>query len=131
MPRPRRTSRPSPSSWWPFRRSCPGASDRRPCRMIPFTTSLGIILHGLRMDAAATAYVSAIPFLLVALSSVVPWRFRSEAVQDDPLHHIAGDHPARPPDGCRGHGVRLGHPLPPGGPFVGRALALPIGGRAG
>jgi phosphoglycerol transferase MdoB-like AlkP superfamily enzyme len=41
---------------------------------LPFVTTLGVIWHGLRMDAAATAYVAAVPFLLVAISSFVPWR---------------------------------------------------------
>jgi phosphoglycerol transferase MdoB-like AlkP superfamily enzyme len=41
---------------------------------LPFTTILGILLHGLRMDVAATAYVAAVPFLLVLLSAVAPWR---------------------------------------------------------
>ena len=42
---------------------------------LPLTTTLRIIAHGLRMDAAATAYVAGIPFLLVTLSSLVPWRY--------------------------------------------------------
>jgi phosphoglycerol transferase MdoB-like AlkP superfamily enzyme len=42
---------------------------------LPLTTLFGIVIHGLRMDAAATAYVSALVFILVALSAVVPWRF--------------------------------------------------------
>src|SRR5580765_1806448 len=41
---------------------------------LPLLTTLGIIIHGLRMDATATAFVAAVPFLLVLLSSVVPWR---------------------------------------------------------
>jgi phosphoglycerol transferase MdoB-like AlkP superfamily enzyme len=35
----------------------------------------GAFFYGLRMDAAATAYVSALVFILVALSAMVPWRF--------------------------------------------------------
>src|SRR5437868_1941084 len=42
---------------------------------LPATTTLGVILHGLRMDAAATAYVAAIPFLLVVFSAFLPWRY--------------------------------------------------------
>jgi phosphoglycerol transferase MdoB-like AlkP superfamily enzyme len=38
-------------------------------------TVLGAFLHGLRMDAAATAYLSALVFIFTALSAVVPWRF--------------------------------------------------------
>jgi len=41
---------------------------------LPFTTTLGILLHGLRMDAAATAYLAMVPFLLVLCSTVLPWR---------------------------------------------------------
>ena len=42
---------------------------------LPFTTTLGIIIHGLRMDGAATAYIAAVPFLLVMLSSFAPWHY--------------------------------------------------------
>ena len=42
---------------------------------LPTATTVGIVLHGLRMDAAATAYLAAIPFLLVVASSFLPWRF--------------------------------------------------------
>lgn len=41
---------------------------------LPVGTTLGIIVHGLRMDATATAFVVAVPFLLVLASTVVPWR---------------------------------------------------------
>jgi len=44
-------------------------------RALSFGTILGVFVHGLRMDAAATAYLAAVPFLLVAVSAFVPWRF--------------------------------------------------------
>lgn len=42
---------------------------------LPTATTVGIVLHGLRMDAGATAYIVAVPFLLVVTSAFVPWRF--------------------------------------------------------
>ncbi|HSC20418.1 MAG TPA: sulfatase-like hydrolase/transferase [Solirubrobacterales bacterium] len=41
---------------------------------LPLSTTLGIVFYGLRMDATATAFVAAVPFLLVLASTVVPWR---------------------------------------------------------
>jgi phosphoglycerol transferase MdoB-like AlkP superfamily enzyme len=40
-----------------------------------FGTTVGIVVHGLRMDAAAAAHVIAIPIVCVLLSSYVPWRW--------------------------------------------------------
>ncbi|HET7042829.1 MAG TPA: hypothetical protein VFI13_12455, partial [Gemmatimonadales bacterium] len=42
---------------------------------LPFGTTLGILVHGLRMDAAATAYLAAVPFLLILLSTYAPWHW--------------------------------------------------------
>lgn len=42
---------------------------------LPLGTSFGILLHGLRMDAAATAYLAAVPFVLAVISTYVPWRW--------------------------------------------------------
>jgi len=48
---------------------------------LPTATAVGIILHGLRMDAAATAYLVALPFLLVVASSFIPWRHIRPAIK--------------------------------------------------
>jgi phosphoglycerol transferase MdoB-like AlkP superfamily enzyme len=42
---------------------------------LPLGTIVGIVVHGLRMDAAATAYLSAVPFLLITLSTYAPWHW--------------------------------------------------------
>ena len=42
---------------------------------LPAATTIGIILHGLRMDAAATAYLAAVPFVLILLSTYAPWHW--------------------------------------------------------
>lgn len=47
---------------------------------LPFSTLLGVFLHGLRMDAAAAAFFAAVPFLLVALSVLFPWRYLRRVV---------------------------------------------------
>ncbi|HTK55659.1 MAG TPA: sulfatase-like hydrolase/transferase, partial [Gemmatimonadales bacterium] len=42
---------------------------------LPFATTLGILFHGLRMDAAATAYIVAGPFLLLVFALERTWRW--------------------------------------------------------
>ena len=42
---------------------------------LPFATTLGIVWHGLRMDAAASAYVVAIPFMLMTFAIERTWRW--------------------------------------------------------
>jgi len=42
---------------------------------LPIGTTLGTIVYGLRMDATATAFVSTVPFLLILVSTVAPWRW--------------------------------------------------------
>ncbi|HEU4570869.1 MAG TPA: LTA synthase family protein [Gemmatimonadales bacterium] len=42
---------------------------------LPAGTAVGIVVHGLRMDAAATAYLAAVPFVLVTLSTFAPWHW--------------------------------------------------------
>lgn len=38
-------------------------------------TFLGVLWHGLRMDAASAAYLMAVPIICAVLSSYLPWRF--------------------------------------------------------
>lgn len=47
---------------------------------LPFLTTLGIIWHGLRMDVAATAYIAAIPFLLLLVAAQRTWRWIRRAL---------------------------------------------------
>ena len=42
---------------------------------LPVGTTLAILVHGLRMDAAATAYLVAVPFVLTMLSTYAPWHW--------------------------------------------------------
>lgn len=44
-------------------------------RVLGIGTIFGVFLHGLRMDAAAIAYLAAVPFLLVTASVFIPWKF--------------------------------------------------------
>lgn len=47
-----------------------GAAGRLPLKLLA-----GVFLHGFRMDFSATAWLAAIPFLLIIFSALAPWRF--------------------------------------------------------
>lgn len=43
-------------------------------RGLPLSALAGTLLHGLRLDLSATAYLSLIPFLIITLSALIPGR---------------------------------------------------------